>query len=276
MRLEAQRRLKAAYEADKNTLRLADAYARLLDRHNDVDRREEGLRRLRSSVIPHHPLVVRAMADLDAGKTLAPVIRNAKDGAAEALYGLGGAGTGKATNWRRLIYLRLALFLRPDHDLAAVTVANLFEDLKRNDAAIRAYQLVPTSSPMRESAEIQAALELDSIGRADEAMTRLQRNRRGQSQERGSLERARKFAALDEEVRGRRRRLTTRRSNSSDTPDRSNWTLFYFRGICFERAKQWPKAEADFKKALELFPDQPLVLNYLGYSSRLQPTSRCT
>ena len=50
------------------------------------------------------------------------------------------------------------------------------------------------------------------------------------------------------------------------TPDRSNWTLFYFRGICFERSKQWPKAEADFKKALELYPDQPLVLNYLGYS----------
>jgi Flp pilus assembly protein TadD len=51
-----------------------------------------------------------------------------------------------------------------------------------------------------------------------------------------------------------------------DKPDRSNWTLFYFRAICFERTKQWPKAEADFKKALELFPDQPLVLNYLGYS----------
>ena len=49
-------------------------------------------------------------------------------------------------------------------------------------------------------------------------------------------------------------------------PQRDNWTLFYFRGICFERSKQWPKAEADFKKALELYPDQPLVLNYLGYS----------
>ena len=35
---------------------------------------------------------------------------------------------------------------------------------------------------------------------------------------------------------------------------------------CYERAKEWPKAEDDFKKALELFPDQPLVLNYLGYS----------
>ena len=49
-------------------------------------------------------------------------------------------------------------------------------------------------------------------------------------------------------------------------PQRENWTLFYFRGICYERSKQWPKAEEDFRKALELYPDQPLVLNYLGYS----------
>ena len=42
--------------------------------------------------------------------------------------------------------------------------------------------------------------------------------------------------------------------------------IFYFRGICYERSKQWPKAEADLKKALELFPEQPHVLNYLGYS----------
>jgi tetratricopeptide (TPR) repeat protein len=33
-----------------------------------------------------------------------------------------------------------------------------------------------------------------------------------------------------------------------------------------ERLKQWPKAEADMKKALELSPEQPYVLNYLGYS----------
>ena len=58
----------------------------------------------------------------------------------------------------------------------------------------------------------------------------------------------------------------TRRSRPSRIPQRENWTLFYFRGICYERSNQWPKAEADFKKALELNPDQPLVLNYLGYS----------
>ena len=46
----------------------------------------------------------------------------------------------------------------------------------------------------------------------------------------------------------------------------ADWSIFYYRGIAYERTKQWPKAEADFKKALELSPDQPLVLNYLGYS----------
>lgn len=150
---EAQRRLKAAYDADKNTLRLADAYARFLARHNDV----EGAKKIYADfdrLIPHHPLIVSATADLTAGKPLAPVVRNARDGAAEVLYGLGGAGTRQGDELAALIYLRLALYLRPDHDLAAVTVANLFEDLKRNDAAIRAYQLVPTSSPMYESAQI--------------------------------------------------------------------------------------------------------------------------
>jgi tetratricopeptide (TPR) repeat protein len=49
------------------------------------------------------------------------------------------------------------------------------------------------------------------------------------------------------------------------------WTTFYFRGTAYERAKQWPKAEADLKKALSLVPDnQPAakaqVMNYLGYS----------
>jgi Flp pilus assembly protein TadD len=49
-------------------------------------------------------------------------------------------------------------------------------------------------------------------------------------------------------------------------PTKANWTTYYFRGICYERAKQWAKAEMDFKEALELYPDQPHVLNYLGYS----------
>jgi Flp pilus assembly protein TadD len=49
-------------------------------------------------------------------------------------------------------------------------------------------------------------------------------------------------------------------------PTKENWTLFYSRGVCNERLKDWPGAEADFKEALVLSPDESLVLNYLGYS----------
>jgi tetratricopeptide (TPR) repeat protein len=51
-----------------------------------------------------------------------------------------------------------------------------------------------------------------------------------------------------------------------EKPDKDNWALFYSRGVCNERLKKWPEAEADFKKALALSPEESLVLNYLGYS----------
>ena len=49
-------------------------------------------------------------------------------------------------------------------------------------------------------------------------------------------------------------------------PERQHWTYWYARGTSYERLKQWPLAERDLKMALSLNKDQPLVLNYLGYS----------
>jgi len=261
---EAERRLKAAYEAGKNNLRVVDAYARFLDRHGQIDAAKKVYADF-SKQIPNHPLIVGQLAEIAAGKTLTSVTRNARDGAAEALYGLGVVGTSEGDDLTAMIYLRLALFLKPDHDLAAIAIANLFEDLKRNDEAIRAYQLVPPGTPLREFSEIQAALELDALGHNDDATAKMRDIVAAHPNDvdawsgLASLQRsAKKFedaaASYDKAIA------------LVGTPDRSNWTLFYFRGICFERSKQWPKAEADFKKALELYPDQPQVLNYLGYS----------
>ena len=46
----------------------------------------------------------------------------------------------------------------------------------------------------------------------------------------------------------------------------SIWPILFLRGISFERSKDWGLAEADFISALELSPDQPQILNYMGYS----------
>jgi Flp pilus assembly protein TadD len=118
---------------------------------------------------------------------------------------------------------------------------------------------------MRVSAEIQAGLALDGMNRQPDAIARLQKIVDEHPKDidaisaLGSLQRSAKQFDVAAETYSKAIALL-------DKPDRSNWTLFYFRGVCYERAKQWPKAELDFKKALELFPDQPLALNYLGYS----------
>ena len=51
-----------------------------------------------------------------------------------------------------------------------------------------------------------------------------------------------------------------------DKPVKPNWDQFYARAVCFERLNKWSQAEPDFLKAMELNPDEPLILNYLGYS----------
>lgn len=261
---EARRRLKSAYEDDKNSLRFADAYARVLAAQGDVAGANKIYEEF-SAVIPHHPLIERAVADLKANQALDPLVHDAKEGAAEALYGLGSAGSRQGDELPALVYLRLSLYLRPSNDLTAVTLASLFEQLKQGDQVIAAYELVPASSPLKMGAEIQIALELDSMGKTDEATRRLNEIVAARPHDVEAL------SSLAELQRSAKKYVEAAATYDKaiaavGIPQRDNWTLFYFRGICYERSKQWPKAEADFKKALELNPDQPLVLNYLGYS----------
>ncbi len=170
---EARRRLKSAFESDRNTLRFADAYARFLAAHGEADGAKsiyEGF----SAVVPHHPLVEQSLASLRAGQPLEAMVRSPKDGAAEVLYGLGGAGSREGDELPALIYLRLSLYLRPGDDLTSVTLANLFDQMKQGDQAIAAYRSVPETSPLRADADIQIALELEGMEKSKEAVQRLE------------------------------------------------------------------------------------------------------
>ena len=261
---EAQKHFQTLYGSEKSTLRLVDAYARFTATRGD---REEAKKIYQAfdAVLPRHPIVNAALADLNAGKPLPPLVRNAQEGAAEVLYGLGAVGGRQGDELAAMIYLRLSLFLAPDNGLALVTLADVYERLKQYEHAIDAYQAVSDESPLRTNADIQIGLLLETMGKNDaaskhladivaenpkddEALTAL-----------GNLQRSRKefVPAIDS---------YTKAIALSTKPERSLWSLYYYRGISYERAKQWPKAEADFRKALALFPDQPLVLNYLGYS----------
>ena len=51
-----------------------------------------------------------------------------------------------------------------------------------------------------------------------------------------------------------------------DVLEENKWSIFYSRGIAYERIDNWKKAEADLKMAMKLQPNDPYVINYLAYS----------
>ena len=120
-------------------------------------------------VLPRHPLVVEAMDKLKAGEKLPTLVSTAQAGAAEALYGLGASLGRRGGEDLGLVYLQLSLYLAPNHPLALLSLADLYESLKKPELAIKIYERVPASSPLHRNAAIQMAANLDALDRADEA-----------------------------------------------------------------------------------------------------------
>lgn len=266
---EAERRFRAAYEADKTTIRVVDAYGRFLSRQGKADQAVAIYKAFEASA-PRHPFIRLALNELAAGKPLPSFIQNPQDGAAEVLYGLGSAGTQQGDELASLIYLRLALQLNPDHSLALVTMADVFERMKQTEQAIAVLQRVPAASPLKPNAEVQIGLSYEQLGKGDEAVRQLDRIRAERPDDTdvlvasGNVLRARKKYVEAAEV-------YTEALARTPATDPGRWPLLYYRGTTYERAKEWDKAERDLKDALALVPDsQPLgrsqVLNYLGYS----------
>lgn len=261
---EATKRFKAAYLADKTILRLVDAYGRFQARHGNTPDAIQAYSGF-SDVLPHHPMMEAALADLKAGKTLAALVKTPQDGAGEVLYGLGAAGGRQGDELAAMIYLRLSLYLQPDNSLAMITLGDTYSRLKQNEQAIDVYEMVPATSPLKANADIQTGLTLDSLGKSDDAVLHLRDIIKIKPTD---VEALTTLGNILREQKKYDEAIDTYSKAVDATPpdDKSLWGLLYFRGIGYERAKQWPKAEADFQRALTLNPDQPLVLNYLGYS----------
>lgn len=273
---EAQKRLKATYDGDPTTLRIVDAWGRFQSRRGDFAGARETYERF-NRLLPNHPIIRDAISGLTPerpGAAVAPLSRtvsNPQQGAAEALYGLGSAGNRDDNETSIvIIYLRLALYLDPTHELAILTLGDTLERAKQPDDAIAVYDRMPANSPLRSNAEIQIGLALETLGRKEEAVKHLEAAIKDDPDDLEAL------TALGGLYRGRKdfAKAATyyeRAVATIKTPERHHWSLFYARGIAYERTKRWPLAEADLKKALELIPEsmganRALVLNYLGYS----------
>ncbi|MEE8334032.1 MAG: tetratricopeptide repeat protein [Alphaproteobacteria bacterium] len=194
-----------------------------------------------------------------------PLVGNPSEGIAEVFFNLAGTlAQGRSVDLA-LVYGRFALHMRPDFPIARVLIAGLLESLKRREDAIAMYNSVKPDSALFWSSRLRKAAALDDLGRTDEAVAEL---RRMVAERPGDPEAAVRLGDMfrakdrfDEAIAGYSDAI-----KRSGKLERQHWSLLYARGIAYERAKRWPDAEADFLQALKLSPEQPYVLNYLGYS----------
>ncbi len=261
---------RAAYERvfrqDKRTLRTLMAYARHAASAGDqklaVSILNEHLGRAPNE---GHPLVRRLLARIEAGEHVGIIVSNPTDGLSEVFYGLGEALTGEGGISIGMLYLQMALYLTPEQPLALWALAGAHEATKQYNDAIAIYDRIPKGSGLESSILIRKAYNLNSLDRVDDAKALLLQAVNDDPTDLKPLD------ALGSIMRARKRyeeaaEYYTRAIDQIGKPEKRHWTYYYSRGTCFERLKKWPAAEADLKKALKLSPDQPLVLNYLGYS----------
>jgi tetratricopeptide (TPR) repeat protein len=255
---------RATEHAGSSTLRLTRIRAGVLARTGNVEEARAAVNELLALTLSDRRLEAMER-DLAAGKIPAPVIVTGAGGAAEALFGVSAYLARGGNRQIGLAYAQLAIHLDPNLISAQLLIAAILQQDRQYTLAIAAYEAIPADAPEALEAEIGRAESMQNAGRIAEAITALRQTVATYPR---SIE---AHSALGDILR--QDKQFTEAGVAYDSalalvahPERRHWPMFYQRAITFERSGQWPRAEADFRRALELEPDQPLVLNYLGYS----------
>ncbi len=245
-------------------LRCAEAYASFLARKGDKDKALSILDQ--AETFAPGKIEITALRDqITKGEKIEPLIATPSDGAAEILLDLATALNRGGGEPFVQLYLEYALALKPDSDAALVQLASVAEQMKDSQKAIDLYRRIPDNSPLKEVSNLQLGLNLADLDRKDEAIGHLKALVEANPTDmRGYLALGGVYSSK-EDFRSAAD-LYDQAVSVLKTPTATDWNIFYQRGIAYERLKEWAKAEPNFRKALELNPDQPQVMNYLGYS----------
>ena len=249
---------------EAKSIRTLQAYGRLLERSGrraeaynlyTKYRTEQGLEnQVKEEIIKFNSSLKRS-----------GMITTSSEGIAEVMFNLAGTLTQSRSFDLALVFCRLAIWIKPKFPMAKMLLGNLLEIIDRPKEALNVFQSVDEVSTSAWESKLRQAELLNSLGRKGDAEKTLRRMANQRSEDMGALTR------LGDIFRGTKEfakaaDVYTEAIKRTVLVEKPSWSLLYSRGIAYERSKKWSLAEKDFLDALELSPNQPYLLNYLGYS----------
>ncbi len=262
---EADRRYKGAIkDANRLSLRLTELYGAFLERSGRWDEARE----LYEDYIQGNPRSTFLAPALERVSVQQPPEREVAspgDGVAEGLFDIASLLSQRDNMVSALAFGRMALFLRPEFTMMRIRVADVLETDGQLAAANDIYADIDPASPLSWTARLRIAANLNALDKTDEALDLL----RDMAEQKP--DRAEAMLEIAEILR-----MRDRYDEAVEAYDEAierigelrpeHWDILYSRGMALEQSDQWDRAEADFLRALEFQPDDPYVLNYLGYS----------
>lgn len=246
------------------TLRNVEAYGRFLQRSGRLqDAAQLYLNYLER--VPENAPLIAAQKEMEAGVIPTAFVQDMSGGVAEIFYTAATFLMQDNIRQPATLYLRSAGYMRSDFDFADYLLGQIFEIDEYFTGALEMLGKIPETSPLYFQARLQAAWILDKMEDVDgavQAMTALSAKYPQKTEIYGALGDLYRMHSRFGEAAVEYTRLI----DGIEEPEERHWSLFYTRGIVLEREKRWADAERDFRKALELRPEQPQVLNYLAYS----------
>ena len=169
---EAIRLMAQAYEADPYVARIVEAYARMLGNRGRFDEAMDLLEAYEAEGLTH-PLVAAVRTDIEARRAPGAFAASVQSGAAEMYHGIGVALARERNPELALMFLRIGLTLDPQADVIAMVLGQFLDDANNHEAANALYDAVPAGSPMKPTAVVRMAENIDAMGDRTEALRRL-------------------------------------------------------------------------------------------------------
>ncbi|MDX1975816.1 MAG: tetratricopeptide repeat protein [Rickettsiales bacterium] len=195
----------------------------------------------------------------------AVVVSTLQEGVAEVLFTMGSIMLEAEVYQDAAIYLQLAVYLRPNFDVAALMLGSAYSKMQQYDRSNETYAKVAEISRLHMVAQLHIAMNYDRMDKTTEAIAKLDEiTKRLPTQyeslvAKGDLLRVRfRYNEAIEAYNQALARINTRKSH--------HWPILFARGASYERLGKIELAEQDMQEALKLKPDQPDVMNFLGYS----------